>query len=81
MWSKLPTNLPTNIRENFIKSIGLLHYLTRDSVPSKAVWPKIGPALSKFGSTGFVRMCTKMLFLGNLTNFQLKLIILGQEPF
>ena len=32
------------------------------SVPSKAVWPKIGQALWKIGTTGFVRMSTKYAF-------------------
>ena len=32
------------------------------SVPFKAVWPKIGPALGKIGSTGFVKMSPKDAF-------------------
>ena len=33
-----------------------------DSIPFKAVWPKIGPALWKIGSTGFVRLSKEDAF-------------------
>ena len=50
------------------------------SVPSKAVWCKIGPAFLKIGATGFVRISEKDAFSWQFSQFSAKLMILAQEP-
>ena len=53
--------------------------LVHCSVPFKAIFHKIGPALWKFGSIDCVKLRKKMLFLDKLANFQPKPMILTQE--
>ena len=50
------------------------------SVPFKALWRTIDSSPWKIGSTDFVTLCKKMLFLGKSAYFQQKLEILAQWP-
>ena len=53
----------------------------RTSVPSKATYRKISPALWKIGSTDFVKVSKKMPFLDTLANFQHKLMKVNSTKF